>query len=157
LSLCFFNRAPRNEGVLGEWRYSSTHYLTLALHGGEWTASLSGRFTHRERDPGIQWIGGWVGPRAVLDAVVKRKIPRPRRESKSRTPIVQPVAQRCWRKIQIQNSGGTSNNENIISNFKFQLPSLNQDTANVVFGKIIITIWSLQKHTHQFETQATTK
>jgi hypothetical protein len=39
-------------------------------------------------------IGGWVGPRAVLDAVVKRKIPSPRRESNLRTPIVQPVAQR---------------------------------------------------------------
>jgi hypothetical protein len=25
-------------------------------------------------------IGGWVGPRAVLDAVVKRKIPSPHRE-----------------------------------------------------------------------------
>jgi hypothetical protein len=33
-----------------------------------------------------------VGPRAVLDAVVKRKIPSPRWESKPRTPIVQPVA-----------------------------------------------------------------
>jgi hypothetical protein len=39
-------------------------------------------------------IGGWVGPRAFLDAVVKRKIPSPRRESNLRTPIVQPVAQR---------------------------------------------------------------
>jgi hypothetical protein len=39
-------------------------------------------------------MGGWVGPRAVLDAVVKRKIPSPRRESEPRTPIVQPVAQR---------------------------------------------------------------
>jgi hypothetical protein len=29
-------------------------------------------------------IGGWVGPRVVLDAVVKRKIPSPRRESKPR-------------------------------------------------------------------------
>jgi hypothetical protein len=35
-----------------------------------------------------------VGPRAVLDAVVKRKIPSPRRESNSRTLIVQPEAQR---------------------------------------------------------------
>jgi hypothetical protein len=35
-----------------------------------------------------------VGPRAGLDAVVKRKIPSPRRESNPRTPIVQPVAQR---------------------------------------------------------------
>jgi hypothetical protein len=35
-----------------------------------------------------------VGPRARLDAVVKRKIPSPRRESKPRTLIVQPVVQR---------------------------------------------------------------
>jgi hypothetical protein len=35
-----------------------------------------------------------VGPRAVLDAVVKRKIPSPRRESNPRTPIIQPLAQR---------------------------------------------------------------
>jgi hypothetical protein len=38
-------------------------------------------------------IGGWVGPRAVLDAVVKRKIPSPRREPNCRTPIVQPITQ----------------------------------------------------------------
>jgi hypothetical protein len=38
--------------------------------------------------PGIHWIG------AVLDAVVKRKIPSPRREPNPRTPIVQHVAQR---------------------------------------------------------------
>jgi hypothetical protein len=36
-----------------------------------------------------------VGPIAVLDAVVKRKIPSPRQESNPRTPIVQPVAQ-CY-------------------------------------------------------------
>jgi hypothetical protein len=35
-----------------------------------------------------------VGPRAVLNAVVKRKIPSPHRVSNPRTPIVQPVAQR---------------------------------------------------------------
>jgi hypothetical protein len=29
-----------------------------------------------------------------MDAVVKRKIPSPRRESNSRIPIIQPVAQR---------------------------------------------------------------
>jgi hypothetical protein len=32
-----------------------------------------------------------VGPRAVLDAVVKRKTPSLRQESKPRTPMVQPV------------------------------------------------------------------
>jgi hypothetical protein len=37
------------------------------------------------------WIGGWVGPRAVLDAMMKRKIPIPRRESNPRTPIIQSV------------------------------------------------------------------
>jgi hypothetical protein len=34
--------------------------------------------------PGTHWIGDWVGPRAVLDAVVKRKIPSPRREEMER-------------------------------------------------------------------------
>jgi hypothetical protein len=33
-------------------------------------------FTPGEKAPSTFWIGGWVGPRAVLDAVVKRKIPR---------------------------------------------------------------------------------
>jgi hypothetical protein len=78
---------------IGEWRYSSTYSLTSALDGGEWSASRPGRFSPSERAPGIRWTGGWVGPRAVLDAVVKRKIPSPRRESNLRTPIVQPVAQ----------------------------------------------------------------
>jgi hypothetical protein len=77
-----------------KWICRSTHSLTSALDGGEWSASHVGRFTPRERDPGTHWIGGWVGPRAVLDAV-KRKIPSPYRESNPRTPIVQPVAQ-CY-------------------------------------------------------------
>jgi hypothetical protein len=79
---------------LEEWRYSSTHSLTSGLDGGEWSASRPGRFTLRERAPVTHCIGGWVGPRAVLDTMVKRKIPSPRRESNPRTPIVQPVAQR---------------------------------------------------------------
>jgi hypothetical protein len=92
--MILFNRKPRHEGVLGEWRYSYTHSLTSALNGSEWSASRPDRFTPRERAPGTHWIGGWVGTRAVLDAVVRRKIHSPRRESNPRTPIVQPVAQR---------------------------------------------------------------
>jgi hypothetical protein len=65
-------------------------FLNSALDGDEWT-SRPGLFTPRERAPGTHWIGGWVGPRAVLDTVVKRKIPTSRRESNPRTPIVQPV------------------------------------------------------------------
>jgi hypothetical protein len=93
LSPCF-NWAPRHEGVVGEWRYNSTHSLTSALDGGEWSGSRPGRFTPRERTPGTHWIGGWVGTRAVLDAVVRRKISSPRQEWNPRTPIIQLVAQR---------------------------------------------------------------
>jgi hypothetical protein len=77
---------------IGEWMYSSIHSLTSALDGGEWSASRPHHFTPRETAPGTHWIGGRVEIRAVLDAVVKRKIPSPRRESKPRTPIVQTVA-----------------------------------------------------------------
>jgi hypothetical protein len=38
------------------------------------------------------------GPRAVLDAVVKRKIPSPYWELNPRTPIVQPIAQ-CYTEL----------------------------------------------------------
>jgi hypothetical protein len=69
-------------GVLGEWRHSSIHSLTSALDGGEWSATRPGRFTPRERAPGTHWIGGCVDPRAILDAVVTRKMPSPHRESK---------------------------------------------------------------------------
>jgi hypothetical protein len=54
----------------GGWIYSSTHSLTSALDGCEWSASRPGRFTPRERDPGTHWIGGWVGPRAVISKKV---------------------------------------------------------------------------------------
>jgi hypothetical protein len=77
-----------------EWRYSSTHYLTSALDGGEWSASRPGRFTPRERAPATHWIGGWVGPRACLDMVSKIKVPKPLRESNPDHPIVQLVASR---------------------------------------------------------------
>jgi hypothetical protein len=75
LSLCFYNWAPRHEGLLGEWKYSSTHSLTSALDGSEWSASRPGSFTPWERAFGTLWIGDWLGPRAVLEAVVKRKSP----------------------------------------------------------------------------------
>jgi hypothetical protein len=56
------------------------HSLTLALDGGEWSASHPGCFTPRERDPGTPWIG-WLGLRAGLDMVSKRKIPSPHWDS----------------------------------------------------------------------------
>jgi hypothetical protein len=49
--------------------------LILELDGSEWSVSRPCHFAPRERATGTQWIGVWVGPRAGLDAVVKRKIP----------------------------------------------------------------------------------
>jgi hypothetical protein len=57
--------------------YSSTNSLTSALDRGVWSASRPGHFTPRERNPGTHWIGGWVGARAGLDALSKRKFPAP--------------------------------------------------------------------------------
>jgi hypothetical protein len=34
----------------------------------------------RDKAPGTHWIGGWLGPRASLDAVAKRKIPSQERK-----------------------------------------------------------------------------
>jgi hypothetical protein len=65
-------------------------FLTSALDGGEWSTSRSGCFTPGERALGTRLIGGWVGPRAILDAVAKRKDPifAP---AGNWTPVVQPV------------------------------------------------------------------
>jgi hypothetical protein len=71
------------------WR--SGGIASRILHFGtrwEWSASRPGRFNLREKAPVTHWIGGWVGLRAVLDTVVKRKILSPHRESNTRTPTV---------------------------------------------------------------------
>jgi hypothetical protein len=80
-SLCFFLTEHHAMKAYWEWRYSSTHSLLSALDRDEWSASRPGRFTPRERIPATHWLGGWVGPRAVLDAVAKRELPCPYRES----------------------------------------------------------------------------
>jgi hypothetical protein len=49
------------------------HILTSALLGGEWSTSGPGRFSPGKRALGIYWIGGWVGPRAGLEDIEKRK------------------------------------------------------------------------------------
>jgi hypothetical protein len=68
------------------------------LDGGEWSASCPGRFTPRERAPDTHWIGGGLGPRIVLDGVM-RQIPSSPEESNPRTLIVQPVVQSYIRRI----------------------------------------------------------
>jgi hypothetical protein len=77
----YFNWAPRREVVLGKWRYSSTHYLTSALDGGEWSALRPGSFTAKERAPFIHQIRSWLGPSSGLDPVVKKKVLSPCRDT----------------------------------------------------------------------------
>jgi len=54
-----------------------TLIFTTALDGGQWLASRIGRFTPKERALVTHWVGGWMGPRTVLDAEVKRIISQP--------------------------------------------------------------------------------
>jgi hypothetical protein len=79
MSLCL----TKHHAMKTYWEVEVYAFLTLALDGDEWSASRPGRFTPRERAPGTHWIGGWVGPRAILDRVMRGKISW---ESKSRTP-----------------------------------------------------------------------
>jgi hypothetical protein len=69
MSLCLISYALCHEGILG----IATPFLTLALGGGEWSASGPCCFTPGEPAPGTHWIGGYVGPRVSLDAVGNRK------------------------------------------------------------------------------------
>jgi hypothetical protein len=59
--------------------------LTLAIAGGEWSASCSGLFILTVRAPGIYWIRWWVGQRSGLDAAAKRKITTSLR---NQTPLI---------------------------------------------------------------------
>jgi hypothetical protein len=63
-------------------------FLTLALDGGEWSASRPGRFTPREGTFVTHWLRGYMGLSGGLD-VAKKKIPA---LTGKRTPIFQPVA-----------------------------------------------------------------
>jgi hypothetical protein len=45
----------------------------------------------RERAPCIHWIGGWMGPRAILNVAEKRKIAYPFQESNSNSLAIQPM------------------------------------------------------------------
>jgi hypothetical protein len=58
-------------GGMGVWIHV---FMTSTLVGGNRLASWPGRFTSVERAPVTHWIGGWVGPRAGLDDVEKRKL-----------------------------------------------------------------------------------
>jgi hypothetical protein len=59
----------------GKRMYSSYSFTTSALDCGKWSASRPGRALPPGKWPHrTHWTGGWVGPRAVMDAEVKGKI-----------------------------------------------------------------------------------
>jgi hypothetical protein len=103
VSVSFLTEKHAIKAYWGKWRYSATHSLTSEIDGDEWSASRIGRFTPRERAPGTHWIGGWVGPRAVLDAVVKRKTLSPCRDSNPRSSHsrIWYISRRCTMSVTI--------------------------------------------------------
>jgi hypothetical protein len=75
------------------WRHmeGKEEKLLLILNLGTrwgWVVSIMPRprFTPGKITPGTHWIGGWVGPRAGLDAEARRKILCPCRGSKPDRP-----------------------------------------------------------------------
>jgi len=48
-------------------------FLTLALHGYEWSVSSSGHLRTGKTASSINQIGGWVGIKASHDVVAKRE------------------------------------------------------------------------------------
>jgi hypothetical protein len=66
-------------------------FSNSALEGGEWPASCHGRFTPRERGPGIAWIGGSISSSVGLDVANKREICSPYRETNLDTSGARPV------------------------------------------------------------------
>jgi len=63
-------------------------FLTLALDGGNNSTSCSGCFNPGKITHGTPWKGGWMGHRADLDIIAKRKMTAPAR---NQTLVVQPV------------------------------------------------------------------
>jgi hypothetical protein len=70
------------------WLHAS---FTSALGGGGLSVSCHDRFTPKETTLFTHWVGGWMGSRADLDTVVKRKIPSPCRDLKRNLPARNPA------------------------------------------------------------------
>jgi hypothetical protein len=59
-------------------------FLTSVLAGGEWSVSHPGLLISEESVTGSHWIGAWLGPKACLNDLEKRKfLPLPGLEIRS--------------------------------------------------------------------------
>jgi hypothetical protein len=97
LSLRFFFRTPRHEDILGEWRYSSTHSLTSALDGGEWSASRPRPLYPQGKSPWYPLDRRLGGPHSRSECGGEEK--NSQHLVGFEPPIIQPVAQRCTTRI----------------------------------------------------------
>jgi hypothetical protein len=89
MSLCLTKyRAMKTYGGVEVWLRV---FLASALDGGGWSSSRPGRFAPGRGVLVTHLTGDWVGSRAGLDEVAKKKSP-----PLLRTPVVQPVAQSLY-------------------------------------------------------------
>jgi hypothetical protein len=73
LSLCLTNWALHHEGIWGGSGCIGPHFPGLGT-SWRWVVSFTRLLLYpRGKSPGTHWIGGWVGPRASLVYVEKRK------------------------------------------------------------------------------------
>jgi hypothetical protein len=73
-------------------------FIISALDGGEWSASCPWHFTLGIEPPSTHCIGGWVGSRAGLDSMEKRKS-CPFQESNPSCPLHSLVTYTGWAKL----------------------------------------------------------
>jgi hypothetical protein len=121
---------------MGEWKYSST-ILNLGIIW-RWVVSFTPLPLYpRGKSPGVHLIRGWVGSRAGLDAVEKKEICFPCRES---NPAIQPVSIRLGYPCSSRHlPGGTEENHE----------NLNQDSRlSVGIGTEHLPITSLQHYSY---------
>jgi len=72
-------------------------FLTKVWDGGEWWLdSPYGLFARVEKDPSTHWALGWVGPKASLDALEKRKNSCLCRELNDGYLVIQPGVCTDW-------------------------------------------------------------
>jgi hypothetical protein len=84
-------QAPCHEDVCGRGP-TAPRILTSALDAGEQSASSSGRFTPRGKSYRYPLDEVWVGTRAGLDAVAKRKENPFSAPTGNLSPVLHPVA-----------------------------------------------------------------
>jgi hypothetical protein len=107
--------------------------LSSALVGGEWSAWSPGRFTPGERAYCTHWIRSWVGPRAGLDDVEKRKFLTP--PGLELWPLDRPACSQSLYRLRYPGSGDYQTYTNIQqSYFSISLPTYRSSSPRYLTG-----------------------